>query len=117
MNRKFPINTCPICGNDLFQSNYRGIFIAECKQKVMIPLPLANVPHYQVETTSWNKISIQHIVIPPYGIDTYDTDWKSRIFVIDTDDARWKFITETLQIHPDTPDNLIQRIKRLVILS
>lgn len=114
---KFHVKICPLCGKDLVQFSSRGLSISECLQKVFVPVPPGEITHYQVELNSHENRIIQHILVPPYAIDTYANDWKSRIFKADEEKKGWEFVMETCQLHPDDPENLLQRIRRLVPFS
>jgi hypothetical protein len=82
------------------------------------------ITHYQVEIESSMGGPVQHAVAPPYAIETYAKDWRTRIFKWDPGYSgsslrigHWVFIMESEQIHPDVPENLIRRIKLLVPFS
>lgn len=69
--------------------------------------------HYEVEFD--DRISIQHITVLPYCIDTYGSKtepMQSRIYKLYNN--RWRHIKEVPRIKEDTEENLLKRIANIL---
>ncbi|CAM6006096.1 unnamed protein product [Sphagnum balticum] len=65
--------------------------------------------HYEVEFD--DKMSVQHVMIMPYSIDTYGDQkapLKSRLYKLT--EGKWRFVKEVPRIKEDTEENLLKRI-------
>lgn len=116
---KFHINTCPLCGDPLHKIVNIGY---QCGHTVTIGGH--TMTHYQVELNSNVGGPVQHVLVEPYALETYAKDWKTYVYRFDPDYkgnsqklGSWVFIMESVQIHPDTPEKLLNRIKLLVPFS
>lgn len=125
---KFAINTCPLCNQELkvvtglYASNYPARYqtenmIWECPTYVSLWTNESLYrTHYQVEWDRKSGFIMQHMVTPPYFLDTPNTDWLTRINVVDVN-GHAQFIAAVPQLHPDTPEALLERVRTLVIFS
>lgn len=118
----FPIQACPVCGKML---KYRVVskvnvyscptqFEYQCKDGQM-----ASKSHYEVEFD--DRMSVQHVVVLPYSIDTYGsktdrcvspTPLTSRLYKMV--DGKWRHIKEVPRIKEDTEENLLKRIANIL---
>lgn len=116
MKYKFPINTCPLCGSEITELTCgQNSRVWECIGTKIGLDGLGYVPHYQVETNLDTNVVTQHVVIYPFLLNTFSNNDKTMVHII-----KKGTIIEVMtvpQIHMDTYDNLLQRIKKLVIFS
>jgi hypothetical protein len=118
---KLAIETCPLCGQKLSESSGAtssyGTALWSCPNSINSMIaPYVPVPHYQVE---WHRESgniAQHVVVPPYYIDTFNVDWKSRVHKVN-ERGELKFVMTTPQLHMDSSEKILERIKTLIIFS
>lgn len=123
---KFSVAICPLCHSDL--QTLSGIvgpnhFMWGCSVTVC-PYPSAvPVTHYQVEWDKDTGVIAQHMVVPPFYLDTFNTDWQTRIHTagpnsyMQNRNQGGSYIVTVPQIHPDTPDKLLERVRLLVLFS
>lgn len=117
---KIAIETCPLCGQKLLESTSvtsTGTLSWSCPTSLMnLKPPYVPVPHYQVEwDKSVNSIG-QHVVVPPFYIDTFNMDWKSRVHKVN-EKGELKFVMATPQLHMDSPEKILERVKTLILFS
>ncbi len=118
---KLAIEICPLCGHKLSESNGAvssyGTALWSCPNSITSMIsPYVPVPHYQVE---WHKESgniAQHVVIPPFYVDTFNVDWKSRVHKVN-EKGELKFVMSTPHLHMDSPEKILARIKLLIPFS
>lgn len=125
---EFPINTCPLCNQELkiVTGKYRPVYyndstnndmVWECPTYVMLPTNESFYKtHYQVEWDKKTGLIMQHMVAPPYFLDTPNTDWLTRINIAGPN-GYTQFIAAVPQLHPDTSEALLERVKTLVVFS
>lgn len=119
---KFSVAICPLCDKELKVLN--GLFgpnvmIWQC-ETIESPPNAMPCTHYQVEWDKTTGVIVQHMVVGQFYLDTYNTDWLTRISV----PIRYlgygsngKIIMTVPQIHPDKPEKLLERVRTLVIFS
>ena len=112
MKYKFAIDKCPLCEKQLIQLSYGANNNTwECLEKSDLMKDGLILPHYQVEFDIKNCIVVQHIVVYPYILDTFN-DEITRIFSYKNGSIQ--YIMSIPQIHPDSPDKMKSRIEGLV---
>jgi hypothetical protein len=114
---KFAIVDCPICCQVLGKSNGAltgGIVLWECPTKVSAP-GTNNIllPHYQVEWVLSDNEIVQHMIVGPYYLETFNADWLTRIYKRIAGKPT-KLVATVPQIHPDEPSKMEARIDTLV---
>lgn len=123
---KFPVTICPLCNKDLLQhSGMHGYnhVIWECTESVIPVDGSKPLTHYQVEWDKSTGTIAQHMIVGQFYLDTFNTDWRTRIHVARPSTYTYgpnnaaDYITIVPQIHPDTSDKLLERVKILVLLS
>lgn len=123
---KFAVTICPLCNKELKQmSGIHGQNHVswECSEQIIPVDGNKPLPHYQVEWDKETGTIAQHIVVGQFYLDTFNTDWRTRIHAATPSQYSYgrsnaaKYITTIPQIHPDTSDKLLERVKLLVLLS
>lgn len=118
---KLTSNICPLCKKELLSIGNT----IQCPELICLT-PLQDgglyLTHYQIEIATPELI--EHALIPPYAVETYASDCRTRIFKWDPSYSgnsyrigHWIFVMETEQIHLDNPEKLIKRIQLLVPFS
>lgn len=118
---KFPIAICPLCGKDI--ASMGEVFgprthTWQCNESVT-PITHVPIPHYQVEWDKNTGVIVQHIVVGEFFLDTFNTDWLTRIHtkVYSLSGSRNVHVVTVPQIRPDSSENLLERVKTLVLFS
>lgn len=109
MKNPFPVQVCPLCQEVLKFKKLSGVNVWDCPASVNVTGQPES--HYKVEYDS--KMCVQHVIIAPYGIDTYASDHaavKSRIYKVDADSVKWRFIKEVPKIDASNEEHLRNRI-------
>lgn len=101
---------CPLCGLNLTQISLGSV---ECRQMVMLPTTgeVISQCHYKYD----DVLYIVYMIVLPYKI--ISRPGKSKILKLKEEGDGWKTITVVPFIHPDTEEKLLERVKRLVLLS
>lgn len=109
---KFETSQCPLCGQILQLRRVSGVAIFSCPT-----VASTHSTHYEVETD--NRNCIQHIYIGEWSIDNFENASRSRIYKqtpsSDGINKRWKLVKEVPLIKPDTEQNLLDRLERLML--
>jgi hypothetical protein len=117
---KLAIEICPLCGQKLFQSTTvttTDTLSWSCPTSLTSPKPpYIPITHYQVEWDKSTACIAQHVVIPPFYVDTFNIDWKSRVHKVN-EKGELKFVMATPQLHMDSPEKILARIKLLIPFS
>jgi len=121
--RKEAGRNCPLCGNRLVKGPADGLHIIYCETEITLPHEKEGEPrqrnHYYEDFD--NQEITQYVL--PYRINT--TTYKigenhSKIGVMkrySTGKVYFKTITKCAPLHEDTEENLIKRIKGIIIFS
>jgi hypothetical protein len=119
MNIPFPHEICPLCNKAMKPNPWYGYL--ECPTSIDMPGAL---PHSHYFLSFVNKdveppTILQHMIVDHYRICTQNNNWKSYIYkakVLNNGSLEWKSIFHCPKIHADTPERLLERIKRLIIV-
>lgn len=119
MMNKFEIGICPLCNKGLQFKMLSGVSVYSCPTQVewnSISGPRSKT-HYEVECDK--RLSIQHVYVMPYGIDSLGDSLTSRIYKMvpateSGKEDKYRFVVEVPMIKLDTSENLLARIQTLV---
>ena len=106
---KFQTNVCPLCDKVLQFRQIAKVNVYSCPNHAD-----GARSHYEVEYDK--HATIQHIYVGDYGIDNFDTSYRSRVYkkhAAFNGEVKWILIGETNRISADTEDKLIMRLKQL----
>lgn len=111
----FPIKYCPLCSEKLIVDDQYGHIVYDCPTKWDPAFsgekePLAT--HYKV--IKYCAKATQHIYIYPFTIDTNSDDNMSRVYKI-LENEDYEFILEFQAIKNYNPENIVERIKNLMV--
>lgn len=105
--------TCPLCKKYLLEiGNDEPDYICPTRVKLKEG-DIRTFPHY--EDRYDNKFVVW--VVPPFKVESTPEDKKSRIFKLSTkpdSTDTWQEILVTAEIHADSPEKLIKRVKILI---
>jgi len=124
----FPFDICPLCNKDLEQTsgfNHENHVIWECSEKVVTSLASRPITHYEVEWFKNDPSVRQRMIVGQFYLSTSNADWETKIYVAGSNAENisrgYAFSSELImtipQIHPDTLDKLLERVKMLVVFS
>jgi hypothetical protein len=108
----FPTQACPLCEKMLKFRVVSKVNVYDCPTQSEFSDrdgKTISKSHYEVEFD--DKMSVQHVMVLPYSIDTYGDQkvpMKSRLYKLM--DGKWRLIKEVPRIKEDTEENLLKRI-------
>lgn len=106
---RFQTNVCPLCDKVLKFHQVAKVNVYTCTNHAE-----GARSHYEVEYDK--SATIQHIYVGDWGIDNFDTSYRSRVYkrTINAGIEKWTLIAETNRISADVEDRMIERLARLV---